>query len=693
MSKRFICVLCVMLSIALVLGGCSLNPEPAESDTVSGNPFEEHDENTDGILRMTHGAVSPDPEKGVFTYDGDPLQLTYMLHNEGSKAEWGFVIYVNGVMQPYTVEGKDGESTCHVFTIEKQTREDLKISFVPVVGKAGEELSIIYATMLMPSYVLPEEELDNGYGYYHAYNMSLPMKLVMKKDAPNKNVNGSVATKYEIGEIPSWAEGVNVTDAILESEGNCIYAKSKTDASFDILIAGRVDQKYRISFYVNHKLVSAFNGHPYLDVDIKKDKLITLSATVLADDMTDAKFAYAVIVPIMDTFSLDAPQIVKTISKSIAFSEPSSTTTLPSNSTTRIADTTAKTSKTTANQPTENVPNTELNNSSFEKYSDLLKSPAPNSRVLGYLMLKNSRIFVYFDSTTIQNTYWGGIYDVNANKYVAYADGLNFGKVQELENGLCFYKYTQERPRFLSAAHIYNYQLQLQKTVDLTSITVNNRIMSACVSYEGDRFVYAVYKNKTSTIYSVDLDLRDSKTVFSYNSPQKSNQLSEIYTIQNVSGDTIVFGGNAYVPGDGTLMGIGCVSQNGKDLKFQPVGYASFDAKSPFVTSVSGSLNMYDTAYDGTAYVLDHTTKKITKVQFKNKNESALVVVSQNGKYVGTVQSNILRLYEVSTSRCIKESIISADTNTSLSSSMISIDDAKKSVYLNANDSLYMMAF
>ena len=85
--------------------------------------------------------------------------------------------------------------------------------------------------------------------------------------------------------------------------------------------------------------------------------------------------------------------------------------------------------------------------------------------------------------------------------------------------------------------------------------------------------------------------------------------------------------------------------------------------------------------------------KKITKVQFKNKNESALVVVSENGKYVGTVQSNVLRLYEVSTSRCIKESIISADTNTSLSASMISIDDAKKRVYLNANDSLYMMAF
>ena len=687
--NKFVCVLCVMLSITLLLSGCSLNPKPTPSDTVSGNPFEEHDENTDGVLRMTHGAISPDPEKGVFTYDGEPLQLTYMLYNEGSKAEWGFVIYVNGVMQPYTVEGKDGESTCHVFTIEKQTRKDLKISFVPVTGKAGEELSIIYATMLMPSYVLPEEKLDNGYGYYHAYNMSLPMKLIMKKDAPNKAVISTVASKYEIGEIPSWAEGVNVTDAILESEGNCIYVKNSADTTFNISIAGRGDQKYRVSFYINHKLVSAFNGYSYLDVDVKKNKLITISATVSPNDMTGAKFAYAVIVPIMERFSLDAPQIVKTISKSIAFAESPGTTTQSSNSTTRGADTSPKTSNTN----TSYVPNTDLNNSSLEKYSDLLKKPAPQGRVLGYLMLKNNRIFVYFESATTHNTLWGGIYDVNKNKYVAYADGLNFGKVQELENGLCFYKYTQERPQFLSAAHIYNYQLQLQKAVDLTSITVKNRIMSACVSYEGSRFVYAVYKNKTSTIYSVDLDLRDTKTVLSYKSPQKSNQLSEIYTIQNVSGDTIVFGGNAYVPGDGTLMGIGCVSIDGKDLKFQPVGYAWFDTKSPLVTSVSGSLDMYDTSYNGTAYVLDHTTKKITKVQFKNKNESALVVVSQNGKYVGTVQSDILRLYEVSTSRCIKESVISGASNMSLSASMISIDDAKKRVYLNVNDSLYVMKF
>ncbi len=240
------------------------------------------------------------------------------------------------------------------------------------------------------------------------------------------------------------------------------------------------------------------------------------------------------------------------------------------------------------------------------------KSSACNKVALSIVVICSNSLFV-------------SIYDVNANKYVAYADGLNFGKVQELENGLCFYKYTQERPHFLSSAHIYNYQLQLKKTVDLTSITVNNRIMSARVSYEGDRFVYAVYKNKTSTIYSVDLDLRDSKTVLSYNSPKKSNQLSEIYTIQNVSGDTIVFGGNAYVPGDGTLMGIGCVSQNGKDLKFQPVGYASFDAKSPFVTSVSGSLNMYDTAYDGTAYVLDsrygHLTPEVEQKILKSREE------------------------------------------------------------------------
>lgn len=56
MKKRFLCISAV---VALLFGGCSPNNQPTPSGTVSGNPFEEHQENQEGVLRMTHGAVEP----------------------------------------------------------------------------------------------------------------------------------------------------------------------------------------------------------------------------------------------------------------------------------------------------------------------------------------------------------------------------------------------------------------------------------------------------------------------------------------------------------------------------------------------------------------------------------------------------------------------------------------------------------
>ena len=696
MKKR---VLCISAVVALLFGGCSPNNQPTPSGTVSGNPFEEHQESQEGILRMTHGAVDPDPEKGVLTYDGDPVHLTYMLQNEGSKTEWGFVIYVNGVMQPYTVEGEDGESTCHSFTIDKETRKDLKISFVPVVGKEGEELSVIYATVLMPSYVMPESEAENGYGYYHSYNMSLPMKLVMEKDAPNPEPDCVKATDYKVEDLPEWANGSNTTDLILEGGETSIYAKEGMDTEVDISIAGRENQTYRVSFYVNHKMLPVFDGHPYLDVDIQKDKLTTVTATVPAEEMDSAQFMYAVIAPVMDKFDLDAPQIKKTASKAVSFSEPPSdspSTAAPDNSGGTTVTNPKDTSE-SSSSPAPKPPAANIDNSAFEKYPGLLKSPAPQTDLYGFLLLDNNRAFTYFANGSNGQEMWGGIYDFAQEKYVAYTDDLKItGEIQALKDGLCIYEYAGRGPRDLSAAYIYNNQLKLVKKVDFTPITEKDRIMSARISYEGTQFVYAICQNDTSTIYSVGLDMKDPQAVFTYNNPKKTNDLARIYTIQNVVGDTIVFGGNAQTSGDATLMGIGCVSTKGKNPQYQPVGYVWFDTKSPHATAAFGAQDMYDTVYSGKAYVLDHATQKIVEVRFKNKKESALVAVSQNGKYVGTVQSDnktVFRLYDVATSQCVKECTISSDTEMGLTSSMLSIDDTARKIYLHANNTLYMTTF
>ena len=88
-------ILIALVVFVLSISGCN-NAQPSSNDNVSGNPFQEHQDGQDGILRINHGVIDPDPQTGKLVYNDAPVSCTYMLNNEGSKAEWGIVIYVNG---------------------------------------------------------------------------------------------------------------------------------------------------------------------------------------------------------------------------------------------------------------------------------------------------------------------------------------------------------------------------------------------------------------------------------------------------------------------------------------------------------------------------------------------------------------------------------------------------------------------
>ena len=189
-------ILIALLISVLATSGCN-HEKPTSSVDVSGNPFQEHQGSQEDTLRISHGIIDPDPQTGKLVYNDAPVTCTYMLNNEGAKTEWGIVIYVNGVQQPYTVDNGAQESVCHIFTVGEKSRKDLKITFTPIIGKSGQDLSVIFATVLKPSYILEEKEISTGYGYYHSYSTGLPMQLIMNQDAPSGGSVDMLAEKAQ----------------------------------------------------------------------------------------------------------------------------------------------------------------------------------------------------------------------------------------------------------------------------------------------------------------------------------------------------------------------------------------------------------------------------------------------------------------------------------------------------------------
>lgn len=678
-------ILIALVVFVLSISGCN-NAQPSSNDNVSGNPFQEHQDGQDGILRINHGVIDPDPQTGKLVYNGAPVSCTYMLNNEGSKAEWGIVIYVNGVQQPYAVDNMDEEKVCHVFTVEEHSRRDVKIVFTPIIGKSGQDLSVIFATVLKPSYVLDEKEISTGYGYYHSHSTGLTMQLIMNQDAPGGGSVDVLSGKATVGSnIPEWADGSNETEVFLDGDKEAVYAKSDTDAKLMLSIIGRDNHKYRVSFYINHHLIPVFNGHSYLDLDIQKDKICTYDIAVSSKHMANAKFAYVVIAPVLEKFDSDPSlRLKKSPTKAILFKEPPE-------STTRDITSAAQTSPPSISSDLPSI-NTKI----FHKETGILASPAPSQELSNFYMLDNHRALIYFKPNQAGEG-WCGIYDFNKQKYDVYQPNMLLsGAFQPLKEGFCIYEH-RTRPIALKAIHIYSNQLKLVKSIDFSQANNAPQSINYRLSYEGNEFAYITNEKDTSTIYICGLDLRNPKKVYEHKASHKTGELSRINTIQNFVGNTLVFSGNAHTPSETTLMGIGSVTTAGKNLRFQTQGYAWFDTFSTKRTLVYGAQDMYDKVFSGKAYVLDHETQEILKLQFKNKKESGQVILSINGRYAITFVDDpnwIMRLYEVQTSNCIKEWEMSSEPSEAKSpASSVSIDDDSRKIYVLIGGTLYTASF
>ncbi|MCM1364494.1 MAG: hypothetical protein NC122_01075 [Faecalibacterium sp.] len=236
-------------------------------------------------------------------YTGKKVKIN-MLQQVGDKGadrelrEEGLMIYVDGVKQTFDVKanGKTVKNTdMYIFKPEKYKDYKAEFSFKPNIGKKGDVLLVQIVRMYSPSYQLLEKAVPNEDGVYEEIE-KMPYdimtygccKLIMDKDA---SAQTDICTDYSLVSVneqnefvKEWCENgpaqfvyKDINDSFFvgeEDEGlhDCII-KTKADKNDKLIInmSGKT-AKYRISLYINHELMSVFDGCSYMDVDVEKDK-------------------------------------------------------------------------------------------------------------------------------------------------------------------------------------------------------------------------------------------------------------------------------------------------------------------------------------------------------------------------------------------------------------------------------------
>lgn len=324
--KKIFCFLLIFV-FALVL--CSCNNYETEDKTSSINTSENFSEPEIKKTSILYGITSPDPETRLLVYNGEPINISFKAENGTTKAEWGLRMFVDGYLQTFCVEDKEYDLYC--FELDSEEKINFDLSFTPIVGNAGKESTVNFILYLNPNYILEDKDYV-GYGSNHKITQLLPWKLIINSNIEKNIIQNSVCQTFldipsEItndlsNQLDENQQTINYLDIStfikhFQSENNYNTVKIQ-DSKMKTYIQGYgKSEKYRLSLYVNHTLVNAFDGNPYCIFEVKENMLTQIETNLTYDFINDNNFAYIIAVPISEKYNLYASDVEKTISMKI----------------------------------------------------------------------------------------------------------------------------------------------------------------------------------------------------------------------------------------------------------------------------------------------------------------------------------------------------------------------------------------
>lgn len=316
----------VLLALLCFLTGCSASKN---TDRHSSENLDELFENQPAENEV--GSVSfalSDPIDTVYTYNGQPLRIPFNITGTaaGSVSEVGLLLFVDGIAQPYAAVHEDAtelpEAYMQVFQLGYDEQESFDMVFQPVTGKTGETVSIMAVTILKPSFI-PKNEGSPNYGFYHSDSATVSRHIQFDVDAPAQTM-AAQSTNYAVKELPkdiidrlsAWGN-LDALDTTAElefcvDEGNVIRADGKS-ATVTVRLYGGPEANFHITMFINHQPVKV-NGADVISVKTEKDKMVECFCQIDTADYGELNTLYAIAVTAGADDALEINNPIKTSS-------------------------------------------------------------------------------------------------------------------------------------------------------------------------------------------------------------------------------------------------------------------------------------------------------------------------------------------------------------------------------------------
>jgi len=277
---------CVLLLVALLTvaaaSGCA--PQPYGPDESASPPKESLFEMETDLGSLGHGPASPDRDEAgarlPFVYEGGEMRLEYEVHAAGMAKNVGFLVFVDGIAQPYRLN--ETATSCqymHIFDLEEDAKSyPFSFVFTPVTGTKGDTLALTVVGVYGPSF-MPDMEEASGYrgfqttleGFYELYfkadadlpdSSAVPRHRCLEIEQSTEPITQEyLDILSDIGK-PVTLETLNEKIVVeLMFNGQRRYIDSyaiEADGTLHVTfkITGRPGARYKHTFYINHQALT-----------------------------------------------------------------------------------------------------------------------------------------------------------------------------------------------------------------------------------------------------------------------------------------------------------------------------------------------------------------------------------------------------------------------------------------------------
>lgn len=341
--KKFLSLI-LALAIALSLAACggnstadisfsdlSTETEDPLTDTSADTSAAENlfDTGSDELGSFGLGATDPPRDENgkmlPFEYNGGTMEIEYEFDGSGIAANAGFLLFVDGIPQPWKLNGEGDVAYIHCMESEgNNIPYSFTFSFTPVTGKAGDTLTLTVIGIINAQFQ-PDMVNTDRFGYYHN-SLDSDMELHFNADPESGGEEGTVTealssvtvenvkmtANFEENQL-HWNYGEDrTTDELLESSdyqfltcnGETVYSNLDVSGESQLTLTeqlcGIPGNTYRVTFYANHQPLSD-GTNDYWEVTLKKGEVSTVEAVLDLSKVDDFTTIYAVAVPVTES--------------------------------------------------------------------------------------------------------------------------------------------------------------------------------------------------------------------------------------------------------------------------------------------------------------------------------------------------------------------------------------------------------